>query len=115
MQEVRGFKSPFGPMLFWCVERDSRLGCKREGASKQDDLNILVTLLRLDNDRTLKSLLIQSMRDTAPFWEGSLAAETPFQTKDQLVTAAQDRKNWRKLKAETYGESHTSLEYDASR
>ena len=72
-------------------------------------------ILRLDNDRTLKSLLIQSMRDTAPFREGSLAAETPFQTKDQLVTAAQDRKNWRKLKAETYGESHTSLEYAASR
>ena len=47
-------------------------------------------ILRLDNDRTLKSLLIQSMRDTAPFREGSLAAETPFQTKDQLVTAAQD-------------------------
>ena len=72
-------------------------------------------ILRLDNDRTLKSLLIQSMRDTAPFREGSLAAETPFQTKDQLVTAAQDLKNRRKLKAETYGESHTSSEYAASR
>ena len=72
-------------------------------------------ILRLDNDRTLKSLLIQSMREAAPFREGSLAAETPFQTKDELITAAQDRKNWRKLKAETYGESHTSLEYAASR
>ena len=54
------------------------------------------------------------MREAAPFREGSLPAQTPFQTKDKLITAAQDRKNWRKFKAETYGESHTSLEYAAS-
>ena len=50
-------------------------------------------ILRLDNDRTLKSLLIQSMREAAPFREVSLAAETPFQTKEKLITAAQERKN----------------------
>ena len=38
--------------------------------------------LRLDNGHTLKSLLIQSMQDTDPFREGSLAAETPFQIKN---------------------------------
>ena len=72
-------------------------------------------ILKLHNDHTLKSLLIQSMRETAPFQEGYLAGETLFQTKDELVAATQDQKNWRKLKVKTYRESHTPLEYAASR
>ena len=38
--------------------------------------------LRLEKDHTLKSLLIQSRQNTAPFWEDLLAAETPSQAKD---------------------------------
>ena len=65
--------------------------------------------LRLDNDHTLRILLIQSMQDTAPFSGRFVSSRDPFSG-----TAAQDRENWN-FEAETYGDSHTCLEYAASR
>ena len=55
-------------------------------------------ILRLENDRTLKRILLDLSPNEAPFAEGSLLGETPFQTVEEMLEAAADRRNWRELK-----------------
>ena len=73
-------------------------------------------ILRMDQDRTLKRLLLELSPEEAPFAQGSLLGETPFQTIAEMLEAAADRKKWREMKESIgAGESLTSLGIAASR
>ena len=51
-------------------------------------------VLRMDQDRTLKRLLLLELSpEEAPFAQGSLLGETPFQTVAEMLEAAADREH----------------------
>ena len=66
-------------------------------------------ILRLENDRTLKRILIELSPNEAPFAEGSLLGESPFHTVEEMLEAAADRRNWRELKKGINNDAGESL------
>ena len=66
-------------------------------------------ILRLENDRTLKRILIDLSPNEAPFAEGSLLGESPFHTVEEMLEAAADRRNWRELKKGINNDAGESL------
>ena len=75
-------------------------------------------ILRLENDRTLKRILLDLSPNEASFADGSLLGETPFHTVEEMLEAAADHTNWRELKkgiSNYAGESLAPLGTAASR
>ena len=51
-------------------------------------------ILRMDTSRSVRRFLLELSPSEKPFPEGSLLEQIPFQTVDEAVLAAQDRKRW---------------------
>ena len=54
-------------------------------------------LLRMGETRTVRRFLLELSPKQKPFDEGSLLDQIPFETVDEAVAAAQDRKRWTEL------------------
>ena len=55
-------------------------------------------ILRMDQNRALRRFAIELSADTAPFKQGSLMSETPFQDVAEMIEAAEDRDHWRNMR-----------------
>ena len=54
-------------------------------------------ILRMDPNRALRCFVIELSPESAPYEQGSLMSETPFQNVAEMIQAAEDRKNWRSM------------------
>ena len=54
-------------------------------------------ILRMDQNRALRRFVTELSPESAPYKQGSLMSETPFQNAAEMIQAAEDRKLWRSM------------------
>ena len=54
-------------------------------------------VLRMEEDQPVRKFLLGTSPDRSPYIPGSLLDDTDFDTIDEMVIVANDRKRWKKL------------------